>query len=151
MTFCPRSMTKWHPQCVIPSRLKLIHFGAKVLAANTQRIVLTPGDVTDHVSHEGVVVRGDVRDPSWFGLSVFMPFTDITWSAPCQPWGLAGNAFGFSSDLGLLLAHAIGILVLFKPLRAVGENVAGLHMHPQWERVRHLFGSPTTSREDSGH
>ena len=112
---------------------------AKVLAANAQRIVLTPDDVTDHVSHEGVVVQGDVRDPSWFGLSVFMPFTDVLWSAPCQPWSLAGNALGFSSDLGLLLAHAIGILVLFKPLRAVGENVAGLHSHPQWERVRHLL------------
>ena len=112
---------------------------AKVLAHNTQRAVVAPSDDLFSVGDSGVVVLGDICDPDWYQLSLPMPFTDILWSAPCQPWSSAGNAMGFSSDLGLLLAHAIGLLCLFRPLRAFGENVAGLNMHPQWTRVRQLL------------
>ena len=112
---------------------------AKVLAHNTQRAVVSPGSVPDAIGDSGVVVLGDVCDPDWYQLSLSMPFTDVLWSAPCQPWSLAGNAKGFSSDLGLLLAHAIGLLLLFRPLRAFGENVAGLTLHPHWIRVRGIL------------
>ena len=132
-----RKSDYWWPTDVVSVDIDPIC--ARILAVNTQRFVLTPDTVQSHVGHEGVVVLGDVKDPSWFGLSVSMPFTDVMWSAPCQPWSRAGNTLGFESELGLLLAHTIGILVLFKPIRAVGENVAGLHMHPQWSRVRHLL------------
>ena len=112
---------------------------AKVLAHNSQRAVVSPGADSSSVGDNGVVVLGDICDPDWYQLSLSMPFTDILWSAPCQPWSLAGNAMGFSSDLGLLLAHTVGILCLFRPLRAFGENVAGLNMHPQWTRVREIL------------
>ena len=113
----------------------------KVLAHNSQRAVVLPSTDLSIIGDGGVVVQGDVCDPDWFRLSLFHPFTDVFWSAPCQPWSLAGNALGFSSDMGLLLAHTIGILHLFKPLRAFGENVAGLHLHPQWVSVRKLLNS----------
>ena len=112
---------------------------ARVLALNTQRAVAPPGSDLTAVGDGGVVIHGDVCDPDWYHLSLAMPFTDVLWSAPCQPWSLAGNAMGFSSDLGLLLAHAVGLLYLFRPLRAFGENVAGLHMHPQWARVKNVL------------
>ena len=114
---------------------------ARVLALNTQRVVVSPGSELTEVGDSGVVVHGDVCDPDWYHLSQAMPFTDVLWSAPCQPWSLAGNAFGFSSDLGLLLAHAVGLLCLFRPLRAFGENVAGLHLHPQWARVKDVLAT----------
>ena len=113
----------------------------KVLAHNSQRAVVPPQADLSNIGDGGAVILGDVCDPDWYGLSIFHPFTDVLWSAPCQPWSLAGHALGFSSDLGLLLAHTIGILHLFKPLRAFGENVAGLHQHPQWTRVRQLMNS----------
>ncbi len=113
----------------------------KVLAHNSQRAVVLPHTDLSDIGDGGAVILGDVCDPDWYGLSIFHPFTDVVWSAPCQPWSLAGNALGFSSDLGLLLAHTIGILHLFRPLRAFGENVAGLHVHPQWTRVRQLLNS----------
>ena len=113
----------------------------KVLAHNSQRAVVLPSADLSIIGDGGAVIQGDVCDPDWFGLSLFHPFTDVVWSAPCQPWSLAGNALGFSSDLGLLLAHTVGILHLFRPLRALGENVAGLNLHPQWVRVRQLLSS----------
>ena len=113
----------------------------KILAHNSQRAVLPPCGDLSNIGDGGAVIFGDVCDSDWYGLSRFQPFTDVVWSAPCQPWSLAGNALGFSSELGLLLAHTIGILHLFRPLRAFGENVAGLHLHPQWNRVRQLLHS----------
>ena len=111
---------------------------ARTLALNTRR-VLVCADQCSSFGEDGVVVLGDIRDPTWYGLSICRPFTHVLWSAPCQPWSKAGNTLGFSSDDGLLLAHAVGLILLFRPLRAAGENVAGLSDHPHWCRVKNLL------------
>ena len=111
---------------------------ARTLALNTGR-VLVSADQCSSFGEDGVVVLGDVCDPTWYGLSICRPFTDVLWSAPCQPWSKAGNTLGFSAEDGILLAHAIGLILLFRPLRAAGENVAGLTDHPHWCRVKNLL------------
>lgn len=113
---------------------------AEVLAINSNRIVVHDPERLEEIDDEGVVVCADVTDSSWFRVSICRPFTDVLWSAPCQPWSLAGNTSGFSSHLGLLVAHSIGIILLFRPLRSIGENVAGLQQHPHWDSVRRLLG-----------
>ena len=111
---------------------------ARTLALNTKR-VLTEGVHCSSLGGDGFVVLGSVCDADWYGTSLCRPFTDLVFSSPCQPWSRAGNVLGFASDDGLLLAHAIGLLLLFRPLRAAGENVAGLSEHPHWGRVKHLM------------
>ena len=111
---------------------------ARTLALNSKR-VLIEGAHCSSLGGDGFVVLGSVCDADWYGTSLCRPFTDLVFSSPCQPWSRAGNVLGFASDDGLLLAHAIGLLLLFRPLRAAGENVAGLSEHPHWGRVKHLM------------
>ena len=87
----------------------------------------------------GQVLHADVRDPTLYFLSLEAPFTDVLWSAPCQPWSLAGNTMGLACPDGLLIPHVLGLLLLFAPQRSIGENVPGLIEHPDWPRVRELM------------
>eukprot|EP00438_Fugacium_kawagutii_P000813 Skav235098 [mRNA] locus=scaffold711:123242:131735:- [translate_table: standard] len=86
-------------------------------------------------THEEIVVTADVTDPNWWLLSLAAPFTAIVYSPPCPPWSRGGTKPGFSNQEGTLLAHSLGLILLFGVDTAIGENVDGLVDHPHWPRV----------------
>ena len=63
----------------------------------------------------------------------------MLWSAPCQSWSLAGSAAGLAASVGALFVHILGLLLVFQPLRSIGENVAGLVQHPHWARLSEMI------------
>ena len=90
-------------------------------------------------SQEGLVLCCDLKCPFWFWLTLDFPFTDVLWSAPCQSWSLAGSVAGLAASVGALFVHILGLLLIFKPLRSIGENVAGLVQHPHWSRLSEMI------------
>lgn len=57
---------------------------ATSLAKTTKRTLRTPGLTADPIDAGGQVLHADVRDPTWYFLSLEAPFTDVLWSAPGQ-------------------------------------------------------------------
>lgn len=99
---------------------------ATSLAKTTKRVLRKPGLNADPIDAMGQVLHADVRDPTWYFLSLEAPFTDPANLGPWQaiPWVL----------LALMGYSFLGLLLLFAPQRSIGENVPGLIEHPDWPK-----------------
>ena len=84
---------------------------ATSLAKTTKCTLRTPGLTADPIDAGGQVLHADVRDPTWYFLSLRRPRSLMSCGLPLvnsQPWFVAGNTMGLACPDGLLIPHVLG-------------------------------------------
>ncbi len=109
---------------------------ARLLADVVGAPCVKPSALKPHHLEGSVVIQGDVRDCSWYHVSLVIPPRLVLWSVPCVSWSLGGLRRGLSVDEGMLLLETVGLCALFRPKANVGENVFGLVNHDDWSLVQ---------------
>ncbi len=109
---------------------------ARALAASLNIPCIRPEDLSPIFLERSCVLIADVRDASWYHVSLVAPPQVAVWSSPCVSWSRGGLARGLLSQDGVLLLDAASLVQVFGPTIDVGENVPGLLDHPDWEIIR---------------
>ena len=108
---------------------------ARALATSLNIPCIHPHDLSPLFLERSCVLIADVRDASWYHVSLVAPPQVAVWSSPCVSWSKGGLARGLLSQDGLLFLDAASLVQVFGPPIDVGENVPGLLEHPDWETI----------------
>ena len=96
---------------------------AQILAEILQVPCVQASQLRPHHLEQSVVIQGDVRDPTWFHVSLVLPAKLVLWSAPCVTWSAGGRLRGLSAEEGLLLPRLHWSLrVVFTPDFVLGRT-----------------------------
>ena len=129
--------------------------GARLIAIDTNRDVLLTfqknhggtfwefSDVksfTDCLQQDDpILIHSDFQDKKWWSILFWIPCVALWFSSPCQPWSQAANALGLDSWDGETILDVAQFISITQPHHALGENVAGLLCHKDWNEVKDAF------------